>query len=230
VGVYEDCDLIDRSIQQLQVEWDKFFSGVEKKPPSDLMGRVEQLVKRYAYAEIKNSGERFRYQSVTTRFNTFKELWNKRMRAREEGRVVGLHVTPALAHTLHLPSTTDPLEALLKSGGFQTKAQMAAGGGEGPRPEDLAAVAAKAAQRAAAARAEVRIQDPQRDTAAVQALYEKFSAARQASGEGSPAAGSFQNLIAQQTKRILSEKGGSAVEFRVETKDGKVSLKAKLIR
>jgi hypothetical protein len=41
---------------------------------------------------------------------------------------------------------------------------------------------------------------------------------------------SFQSLLAKQTSRILSEKGASAVEFRVETKDGKVSLKAKIVR
>ena len=30
--------------------------------------------------------------------------------------------------------------------------------------------------------------------------------------------------------RILTEKGGQAVDFRLETKDGKVSLKAKVVK
>ena len=41
---------------------------------------------------------------------------------------------------------------------------------------------------------------------------------------------SFQKLIAQQASRILTEKGGQAVDFRLETKDGKVSLKAKVVK
>ena len=41
---------------------------------------------------------------------------------------------------------------------------------------------------------------------------------------------SFQKLITQQATRILSEKGAQAVDFRLETKDGKVSLKAKPVR
>ena len=41
---------------------------------------------------------------------------------------------------------------------------------------------------------------------------------------------SFQKLIGQQAQRIVSEKGASAVDFRVESKDGKVSLKAKAVK
>jgi len=41
---------------------------------------------------------------------------------------------------------------------------------------------------------------------------------------------SFQKVISQQASRILNEKGAQAVDFRLETKDGKVSLKAKPVR
>jgi hypothetical protein len=72
---------------------------------------------------------------------------------------------------------------------------------------------------------------PERDGAAVQALYDRFLAARAAAGEQAPVRfESFQKLIAQQASRILSEKGGQAVDFRLETRDGKVSLKAKVVK
>ena len=45
-------------------------------------------MKRYANAEIRNNGERFRYQSLSARYTTFNELWQKRLRAREEGKAV----------------------------------------------------------------------------------------------------------------------------------------------
>jgi hypothetical protein len=41
---------------------------------------------------------------------------------------------------------------------------------------------------------------------------------------------SFQKIIATQAGRILKEKGAAAVDFRLETKDGKVSLKAKPVK
>ena len=49
---------------------------------------MEALVRRYANAEIRNNGERFRYQSLTARYTTFNELWQKRLRAREEGKAL----------------------------------------------------------------------------------------------------------------------------------------------
>ena len=40
----------------------------------------------------------------------------------------------------------------------------------------------------------------------------------------------FEKLIANQASRILTEKGAAAVDFRIENKDGKVSLKAKPVK
>jgi hypothetical protein len=68
------------------------------------------------------------------------------------------------------------------------------------------------------------------DAAAVRALYERFVEARQATGEGGVKFENFQKLIAQQAGRIIKEKGAQAIDFRLETKDGKVSLKAKPVR
>ena len=91
MALQEDLDRLDVTIRQLQVKWDLFFNGQEKKPPSDLQSQVEALIRRYANAEIRNSGERFRYQGLCARFTTFNELWQKRLRAREEGKAFGVH-------------------------------------------------------------------------------------------------------------------------------------------
>ena len=62
-------------------------------------------------------------------------------------------------------------------------------------------------------------------------LFGRFIDARQTTGEtGVVKFENFQKLITQQTTRILTEKGAQAVDFRLETKDGKVSLKAKAVR
>ena len=84
----EDLEQIDRSIRQLQIEWEKFFGGVERKPPNELKARVEALIRAHANAEIRNNTDRFRYQNLSARYNTFNEMWGKRLRALEEGRVM----------------------------------------------------------------------------------------------------------------------------------------------
>jgi len=193
MALSEDLEQIEKSIKQLQIEWEKFFGGVERKPPVDLKAKVEAVIRRHANAEIRNNTERFRYQNLTARYNTFNEMWGKRLRALEEGRVMGVHGQRAQA---------PPAPA---------------------RPD-------RAAARAAGP-SEVRIQDPERDSEAMRSLFDRFLEERQKTGEsGAVKFEGFRKLIAQQANRILTEKGGQAVSFRLETKDGKVSLKAKALK
>lgn len=197
MGVPEDLDLLEKSIRRLQIEWDKFFGGVEKKPPTELKGRVEALIRKHIDSEIRNNTERFRYQNLTARYSTFSELWNKRLRALEEGRPVGLHGRAAALAPAAPSSPASPPAA-------PSRGAEAAG---------------------------VRIQDPESDAGALRGLFDRFLEARRQTGEtGAVKFDNFQKLIAQQAQRILKEKGGRAVDFRLETKDGKVTLKAKAIK
>jgi arginyl-tRNA--protein-N-Asp/Glu arginylyltransferase len=195
VPLSDDLDRLDVAIRQLQVKWDLFFAGVDRKPPTDLQAHVETLVRRYANQEIRNNGERFRYQGLTARYTTFNELWQKRLRAREEGKVFGMH---------------------------------------GLRAEQMAPpVPTRAPQASGAARAatEFRVTDAQRDTESIRALYERYVEERQRAGEAqAPGFDSFHQLIATQAERIRAEKGAQAVDFRLETRDGKVSLKARVVK
>ncbi len=194
----EDLDALERSIRQIQIEWDKFFGGIEKKPPNDMKTRLEALIRRHANAEIRNNTERFRYQTLTARYNTLNELWSKKLRLREEGKAFGVHGLKAEA----LPPPPPPAPA----------APRHAGAHGGPVEQ-------------------FRVQNPERDAQTVRDLYESFLQARRSNGETAPVKyESFQKLIGQQASRILSDKGGQAVEFRLEKKEGKVTLKAKVVK
>jgi hypothetical protein len=199
VALAEDLDRLDVTMRQLQVKWDLFFNGQEKKPPSDLQGQVEQLIKRYANSEIRNNGERFRYQSLSARYTTFNELWQKRLRVREEGKAFGVHGLRADKLPTPAPAAPPPAPA--------------------------------AAARPAPHPGEIRVVDASRDADAVQELYNRFVEERIRAGEAhAPVFENFRDLIHQQTERIRSEKGAQAVDFRLETRDGKVSLKARIVK
>jgi hypothetical protein len=198
MAILEDLDLLERQLRQLQIEWEKFFAGTERKPPGDLRIKVEALIRQYAYAEIRNNGDRYRYQSLSTRYSTMNELWNKRLRAREEGRPAahgpkGMHGLPAA------PPPPSPAERRAAAG--------------------------------AAAAGEFRISRPQDEPDAVRALFDRYLEARKQTGEGGAVRyENFEKIISQQANRILGEKGGQAVDFRLETKDGKVTLKARPVK
>jgi hypothetical protein len=197
MGVAEDLDGLEHSLRRLQVEWEKFFGGVERKPPVEFASKVEALIRRYAGEEFPSSGDRFRYQTLTARYNTFNELWNKKLRAREEGRPVGIHGARAEHIAMERQAAVHP-------------APLPA-----PKVES----------------GEIRVGDPSRDEAVVKQLFDRFLEARKETGEaGVMRYENFQKIIAQQSARILAEKGASAVSFRLETKNGRVSLKAKPVR
>lgn len=82
----DDLERIDQGTFKLQKEWDRFFSGQEKKAPFEATQRMERLVRRYIGVEIRNNADRFRFQSFAARFNTLSDMWNRRLRAIEEGR------------------------------------------------------------------------------------------------------------------------------------------------
>ena len=63
-----------------------FFSGRLPKPPWETRSRVEALVKQYDRAHIQNYSDRFRFTTLQSRYATFIDLWDRGLRAREEGR------------------------------------------------------------------------------------------------------------------------------------------------
>ena len=63
-----------------------YFSGRLPRPPMETRARVEALVKRLDRSYIQNYGDRFRFSTLQARFSAFVDLWDRGLRAREEGR------------------------------------------------------------------------------------------------------------------------------------------------
>lgn len=84
---------IDRALKELEVElrklegeYNMYFGGRLPRPPWESRNRVQALVRRLDSTHISNYGDRFRFTTLQTRFARFTELWERAMRAREEGR------------------------------------------------------------------------------------------------------------------------------------------------
>lgn len=81
-----DLQRLATELKQLEAEYNMFFSGILPKPPWETRSRIEALVKQYDRSYIQNYGERFRFFTLQARYATFVELWDRGLRAREEGR------------------------------------------------------------------------------------------------------------------------------------------------
>jgi hypothetical protein len=77
---------LEASLRQLEAEYNMFFAGRLPKPPWETRSKVETMVRRYDRAHIPNYGDRFRFTTLQSRFAALVELWDRGLRAREEGR------------------------------------------------------------------------------------------------------------------------------------------------
>ena len=84
--VDEQLTRLEEDIRRLKVEFDVFFNGASKRPPYDTKGRVETLIKRLGDDRSVSYAQRYRYTSLASRYNLFRDLWRRTMQGREEGR------------------------------------------------------------------------------------------------------------------------------------------------
>jgi hypothetical protein len=84
--VERDLQKLETGLKNLEAQYNMYFSGRLPKPPWETRGAVEALVKRYDRGFIQNYGDRFRFQTLQSRWATLIDLWDKGLRAREEGR------------------------------------------------------------------------------------------------------------------------------------------------
>jgi hypothetical protein len=87
--VDEKLTRLEEDIRRLKIEFDMFFNGATKKPPYDTKGRVETMIKRLGDDRTLSYAQRYRYNSLGSRYNSFRDLWRRTMQGREEGRDIG---------------------------------------------------------------------------------------------------------------------------------------------
>ncbi len=87
--VDEQLTRLEEDIRRLKIEFDTFFNGASKRPPYDTKGRVETIIKRLGDDRTLTYAQRYRYNSLGSRYNSFRDLWRRTMQGREEGRDAG---------------------------------------------------------------------------------------------------------------------------------------------
>jgi hypothetical protein len=101
----QDIAQLEILLRQLEKEYDKFFCGLERREPNATENAVLAIVRAYVSRPIQNPTLGFKYTSLVARYNSFRTVWTRRLREREEGRVSGSGVarpvTPPRAEPRH---------------------------------------------------------------------------------------------------------------------------------
>jgi hypothetical protein len=86
-AVSEAIDRLAVEIRQLRVDFERFFSGSLPFPPDELRRRVQADLRQLRNVNAMTAVERFRLGDLEARHNSYDELFSRRLRDREEGRL-----------------------------------------------------------------------------------------------------------------------------------------------
>jgi hypothetical protein len=198
----EELNQFERDIRQLKIEYEQYFGGGRKRPPTEIEWRLEMVAKRYAErsGELK-FGQRFRYNNLTQTYAKYKDVFRKRLQQKEEGKV-----------SRHFGSAAKKIEA--------------------EREEKRAAARSKAETEAKSqvekALFRVVCSKPEQEVDKITKLYEAFLEAKQKAGEDTLkfTRSNFHEFVTKKTKDLQKTKHCKDVEYVVEVVEGHVKLKA----
>ena len=84
--IQRDLQMLAEDLHQLEVEYGLFFAGRVSRPPMETRARVEAIIARWGRVHVSSSTDRFRFNTLQSRFFTYTSLWDRALKAREEGR------------------------------------------------------------------------------------------------------------------------------------------------
>ena len=123
IDVDRELMALESELKRLEAEYNMFFAGRLPRPPWETRGRVDAMVKRLDRSGLINTGARFRFETLQSRFQTFVDLWERGLRAREEGRP-GPFAQPSRPEEikptrpddqiLHVTTFSDPMQQMDK--------------------------------------------------------------------------------------------------------------------
>ncbi len=203
----EDLGQIERDIRQLKIEYDQFFGGGRKRPPSEIEWRIDLLMKKYSErgGDLK-SAQRFRFTNLNQTYAKYKDIFRKKLKQKEEGTV-----------QRHFGAAAKAIEA--------ERARQATEA-EGRTKDDATGRAQTVEAQSGAFR--MTCSEPDRESDKVNKLYQALVSAKQKAGEeiGKLTPESFAEFVRKKTKHLQQEKNCTEVEYIVEVVGGQAKLKA----
>lgn len=209
--VDEELGQLERDIRQLKIEYDQYFGGGRKRPPTEIEWRIDLVIKRYGerIGDLKFA-QRFRYNNLTQTYAKYKDIFRKRMQKKEEGTV-----------DRHFGAAAKAIEAERAK---QQQEQQEAGGAASA--EDRTGRPAAIAASNGAFR--MTCSEPEKEADKVEQLYNALVSAKAQAGEdlGKLTPASFTEFVRKKTQDLQKQKKCRNVEYVVETIGGQVKLKA----
>jgi hypothetical protein len=200
----EELGQIERDIRQLKIEYDQYFGGGRKRPPTEIEWRIDLLMKKYSErgGDLK-SGQRFRFNNLSQTYAKYKDIFRKKLKQKEEGTV-----------QRHFGAAAKAIEAERKRAAEATASV------------ETANTSTAVATEPSAFR--MTCSEPDKESEKVEKLYRALISAKQQAGEdiGKLTPATFAEFVRKKTKDLQQQKNCTEVEYIVEVVGGQAKLKA----
>jgi hypothetical protein len=222
-SVDDELSQIERDIRTLKIEFEQYFGGGRKRPPSDTQWRLDSLIRRCAerMADL-NYGQRFRYNNLTQTYAKYQDMWRKKTIQKETG---------ATQH--HFGAAAKAIEAERRAAnpmhGHQDHSASEHGAPHHAASQDENRAGSQAASHAGRVPVFALTCSVAAEREKIEILYHKLIQARKETGEqaGAPSLKDFEEFL-QRKMRGLQQKGAHHVEYTVTLERGHVKLKARI--
>jgi hypothetical protein len=81
----EELTALDEGIQGLQVLYEKYFIGIDRKPPEQERKRISEKARQMRTASIRNTALKFKINTLFAKLISFERMWDRTLREIEDG-------------------------------------------------------------------------------------------------------------------------------------------------
>jgi hypothetical protein len=241
----EQTGQLEEELEELKARYEQYFLGVERREPVRQRDELRKRILRIKEAFTRNTGLRFRIQSLHARYLSYERLWLRSAREREEGTYrrdlekARRHVQRDAAAAK--PAPAEPAPAATPGAEPASPAPGPAPRAAAPPPlpagKPAAATPAPAAARPGAPAPAGRPATPAPlppppaggpSEVQLRALYTAYVAAKKSCNEDTSRLtyDAVARTIAKQVPELMTRFKAKTVEFKVDVRDGKAILKA----
>ncbi|HQU86204.1 MAG TPA: hypothetical protein PKY59_23955 [Pyrinomonadaceae bacterium] len=83
-NVDQELSRLEDDVRKLKIEFDIYFNGGTKRPPLESRARLESNLKRIADNRNLTYAQRYQFNTVMSRFTSYRELWRRMLKRKGE--------------------------------------------------------------------------------------------------------------------------------------------------
>ncbi len=193
-------DEIEQKMAYLKIQYEKYFGGVDRIEPMKDRDDLRRKIRDIQDQPIQNATQRFRFQQLKARMQSFELYWTRNLNMIERG----VHPKMRFRADLREPKQAAP--------------------GQEALPEAAVEPLISREQEEVLRR---RMEIQEKEERALKMVFDKYMEARAKCGQSTDIAfDTVRTILKQQVRQIKSQFSVESVRFRISIEEGKAKVKA----